>query len=324
MAQKPTFAVVTPMKNEGPFILEWVAHNKAIGVDTIAVYSNDCDDGSDVLLDKLDEHGVIRHFDNSTRRRVSPQKRAYKRFIRSDMWDSHDWIVVIDADELINVKTGDHTLHALVEAIPDAQTISMTWRLFGNAGVMEYQDDFLTSQFQKCARSVTRRPPQAWGLKTMFNPKIWGHIGVHRPKRPAVETFEETHWYNGSGKLMPEAYFQSRWRSGLDSYGYQLVQLNHYALKSVESYLVKKARGRAHHVGGDLGLDYWRKMNHNYIEDTSVNAMDGAKRAVYDQIRALPGVAELDDACKSYHRARIKELRELPEYGELLTTLERA
>ena len=48
------FVIVTPMKNEGPFILEWVAHNLAIGADEIAIFSNDCTDGSDALLDRLD------------------------------------------------------------------------------------------------------------------------------------------------------------------------------------------------------------------------------------------------------------------------------
>ena len=321
MDNKPTFAIVTPMKNEGPFILEWVAHNKAIGADTISVYTNDCDDGSNVLLDKLSEHGVIRHFDITTRRKVSPQKLAYKRFMRSDMWLNHDWIIPIDGDELINVKTGDNTLSALVQAIPNAQTISMTWRLFGNAGIAKYHDAFLSEQFRQCARERMRHPPQAWGMKTMFNPKLWSHIGVHRPKRPSVNTFEETHWYNGSGAPMPPGYFDGNWRSTIESYGYDLVQLNHYALKSCESYLVKKARGRAHHVSDNLGLDYWQKMNHNAVKDTSIDSIADRKRAIYDDLKALPGVSELDEACKENHRAKIKELRASAEYEELLTTL---
>ncbi|MDA3888128.1 MAG: glycosyltransferase family 2 protein, partial [Allgaiera sp.] len=58
------FIIVTPMKNEGPFILEWVAHNLAIGVDEIVIFSNDCTDGSDALLDRLHEMGKLRHVDN--------------------------------------------------------------------------------------------------------------------------------------------------------------------------------------------------------------------------------------------------------------------
>ncbi|MBL4751427.1 MAG: glycosyltransferase family 2 protein [Amylibacter sp.] len=32
------------MKNEGPYLLEWVAHHKALGFDHIVVCTNDCED----------------------------------------------------------------------------------------------------------------------------------------------------------------------------------------------------------------------------------------------------------------------------------------
>ena len=42
--------IVTCMKNEGPFILEWIAYHRMIGVDDFLVYTNDCDDGTDSLV----------------------------------------------------------------------------------------------------------------------------------------------------------------------------------------------------------------------------------------------------------------------------------
>src|SRR6056297_3257506 len=202
------FVIVTPMKNEGPFIVEWVAHNLAIGVDEMAIFSNDCTDGSDALLDRLHEMGKLHHVDNSSRK-PAPQRRAYRRFLKMDLAGPEDWVIPIDADEYINVKTGDHTLRALTDAVPQARTLSMTWRLFGNAGVRSYEDIFLTDQFRMAAADMTRRPPQAWGLKTMFRRDLWGHIGVHRPKRPTVETFAETQWFNGSGQPMPDRYMEA-------------------------------------------------------------------------------------------------------------------
>jgi hypothetical protein len=314
------FVIVTPMKNEGPFIVEWVAHNLAIGVDEMAIFSNDCTDGSDALLDRLHEMGKLHHVDNSSRK-PAPQRRAYRRFLKMDLAGPEDWVIPIDADEYINVKTGDHTLRALTDAVPQARTLSMTWRLFGNAGVRSYEDTFLTDQFRMAAADMTRRPPQAWGLKTMFRRDLWGHIGVHRPKRPTVETFAETQWYNGSGQPMPERYMEGSWRSGPDSLGYDLVQLNHYALKSCESYLVKKARGRAHHGGEALGLDYWNKMNHNRIEDRSIDGIRPRKAAIYDELLSDPELRRLHEACCDNHRALIAELRERPDFSDLVQGL---
>lgn len=83
--QDPRYISVTPMKNEGPFVLEWVAHNRAIGVDQMVVMTNDCTDGTDELLKRLDERGILTHIDNNTRRQASPQKRAYKKFLKMEV-----------------------------------------------------------------------------------------------------------------------------------------------------------------------------------------------------------------------------------------------
>lgn len=314
----PRFVSVTPMKNEGPFVLEWVAHNLAIGVDQIVVMTNDCTDGTDALLQRLDERGILTHVDNNSSRATSPQKRAYKRFLKMQIARPQDWVVVIDADEHINVKTGDNTLKSLVGAIPDARTISMTWRLFGNAGVVGYEDRFLTDQFRRAAPEHKPRPPQAWGFKTMFQRELWDVIGVHRPKRPTVETLADCHWYNGSGQQMPERYFTGSWRSARDSIGYDLVQVNHYALKSCESYLVKKVRGRAHHTGDSLGLDYWNMMNQNAVVDTSIDAIAERKRAFFDDLLKDDETARLHRQSCDLHREQIAKLLNTPEMRALM------
>ena len=50
---------VTAMKNEGAFIVDWIAHHRAVGVDRFLVYTNDCEDGTDRLLDRLLVAGVV-------------------------------------------------------------------------------------------------------------------------------------------------------------------------------------------------------------------------------------------------------------------------
>mgnify|MGYP002652033994 CR=1 FL=1 len=46
--------LVTSMRDEGPYALEFVAHHRAVGFDRIFIASNDCRDGTDLLLDALD------------------------------------------------------------------------------------------------------------------------------------------------------------------------------------------------------------------------------------------------------------------------------
>ena len=48
---------VTTQKNEGAFLLEWIAYHKIIGFTDIVILSNDCEDGSDEMLDHLSKSG---------------------------------------------------------------------------------------------------------------------------------------------------------------------------------------------------------------------------------------------------------------------------
>jgi hypothetical protein len=55
---------ITPMKNEGPFILKWLAYHLMIGINDFVVFTNDCEDGTDAILERLDELGLVRHLPN--------------------------------------------------------------------------------------------------------------------------------------------------------------------------------------------------------------------------------------------------------------------
>ena len=45
--------IVACMRNEALFLVEWVAHHLAVGFDRIIVFTNDCDDGTDVMLQAM-------------------------------------------------------------------------------------------------------------------------------------------------------------------------------------------------------------------------------------------------------------------------------
>jgi len=40
------YLMITSMRNEAPYILEWLAYHRSIGVDGFLIYSNDCDDAT--------------------------------------------------------------------------------------------------------------------------------------------------------------------------------------------------------------------------------------------------------------------------------------
>lgn len=303
--------IITTMKNEGPFILEWIAYHRAVGVDDFLVYTNDCTDGTDRLLDALQAKGLVQHRDNPFRGTpgLKPQHAALQAAEEEAVVRGSAWTICMDVDEFISIKIGDGTLPALYAAMGDANMIALTWRLFGNADVAGFEDRFVTEQFTLCAQELVRKPHQAWGFKTLFrNIDIYRKLGVHRPKGLRPDLWDQVRWLNGSGRPLPREMFRNGWRSSVETYGYDWVQLNHYAVRSAESFLVKRDRGRVNHVDRDQGLNYWFRMNHNATEDRSIQRMLPAARAEFDRLMADPGIAALHAGAVAAHRAKITEL----------------
>lgn len=316
-------AIVTTMKNEGPFILEWIAYHRAIGVDDFLIYTNDCTDGTDALLDLLQARGLVQHRDNPYRASAQkPQHAALQAAEDEPIMQTCAWGICMDVDEFINIKIGDGTLPSLYAAMGDANMISLTWRLFGNAEVQTYQDRFLLDQFTRCAPEVIRKPHQAWGFKTLFrNIDIYKKLGVHRPKGLRPDLWNQVNWLNGSGKPLPKEMFRNGWRSTLETYGYDWACLNHYAVRSTESFLVKRDRGRVNHIDRDQGLNYWFRMNHNVEADTSIQRMIPALHAEYARLMADPEIAAAHAQCVVNHQSRITALRANKTQSDFYTEL---
>lgn len=313
--------VVTCMKNEAPFILEWLVYHRMIGVGEFLVYTNDCADGTDRLLDILQDRGLVQRRDNPFRDMdLRPQHAALACAPSEPLVAHAGWILPIDVDEFVNIHAGEGHLRDLFAAVPTAQAISMTWRLFGSSDRDRYEDSPVTAQFTRCAPHLTRRPHQAWGFKTLFqNSGIFAELGVHRPK--GVARGVEVNWVNGSGKPMPRGILRTGWRSGLDSYGYDLVTLNHYAVRNAESFLVKRDRGRVNHVSRDQGEAYWFRMNNNAEEDRSIQRTLPGLEAGMADLLVDREIAEAHNAGVAWHQDRIARLLADQSYRGLYESL---
>ena len=68
--------LIACMKNEGPYIVEWVAYHRAIGIDNFVIYTNGCEDGTDEILQRLQALGVVQFRDYNEWRGNSPQQFA--------------------------------------------------------------------------------------------------------------------------------------------------------------------------------------------------------------------------------------------------------
>ncbi len=309
--------IVTTMKNEGPFILEWIAYHRMIGVTDFLVYTNDCTDGTDTLLEVLQDKGIVQHRDNPFKNTdLKPQHAALQAAEKEPSIKKADWLICMDVDEFISIKAGNGYLADLFKAVGDANMIAITWRLFGNSDIHEFRDGLLIEDFTRCAPELIRKPHQAWGFKTLFrNLGIFKKLGVHRPKGLKPQLWEEINWVNGSGRAMPPKMYRNGWRSTTSTFGYDLVTLNHYAVRSAESFLVKRDRGRVNHVDRDQGLAYWFRMNNNAQEDLSIQRMLPPLRAELDKLMGDPDIRAAHEYSVQMHRQKIDELKATKNYA---------
>ena len=310
--------IVGCMKNEAPYIVEWVAYHRAIGVDNFLIYTNGCEDGTTEILDRLQEMGVLQHRNNDNWKGNSPQQYALNQSLREPLIRDAEWIIHIDVDEFMNVRTGNGTLHDFFEAVPDATNVAMTWRLFGHNGVTDLADEFVIDQFDHCAPKYCPKPHTVWGFKTMFkNIGAYEKISCHRPNKLKPGKKSNVRWVNGSGKDMTGEAAENGWRSSKKSIGYDLLQLNHYALRSAESFLIKRQRGRALHVDRSIGINYWIRMDWSDFRDITIKRNLPRLRAEYDRLMTDQTLRGWHEHGLKWHRAKADELHANPEFKDL-------
>ncbi|MEC7257978.1 MAG: glycosyltransferase family 2 protein, partial [Pseudomonadota bacterium] len=306
------------MKNEAPYIVEWVAYHRAIGIDNFLIYTNDCSDGTSEILDRLQDLGVLQHRSNDAWKGNSPQQHALNKALKEPVIRNAEWIIHIDVDEFINVRCGNGTLDDFLARVPDATNVAMTWRLFGHNGVTDLADDFVIDQFDTCAPKFCPKPHTAWGFKTMLrNTGAYAKLSCHRPNKLDPAFRDQVRWVNGSGHDMTKEAAENGWRNSTKTIGYDLIQLNHYALRSAESFLVKRQRGRALHVDRSIGLNYWIRMDWGDVRDVTIKRNVPRLRAEYDRLMQDDTLRGLHETGLDWHRAKAAELHGMPEFEDL-------
>ncbi len=314
------------VRNEGAFLLEWLAHHRAIGFDHFLVFSNDCDDGTDTMLDRLAGLGWLTHIRNEgPYDQGGIQFTALKQAAKMDIVRDADWILPLDIDEFLNIHAGGGTLSDLHDALPDATAITLTWRLFGNNGQVRFLDKPVTEVFDHAAPEVLFWPWRASMFKTLYlNDGTYKKPGVHRPRSPDKERLAAARWYDSHGRALDDQFKTRRIFSNYGQPNYGLAQINHYPLGAMESYVLKADRGRAVHSDDLLGMDYWVERNFCTDIDTTIRRYDAGRDAELTSLRDDPELVALHEDAVNWRTTRFDALMELEPFralfGRLLMT----
>ena len=322
----PSVMVTSCMKDEAPFLLEWVAWNRAIGVKDILVFSNDCSDGTDLMLDQLDRMGILRHLPNpaalSGSTSFQPIALRYTQQMRAFSGATH--IFSTDVDEFLNIRVGEGRLADLFAATGTFDALSATEINHGSNGQLVFEPGWVKDLFPLHQSEMPHRRQAHRGVKTIVRRSE--KLATLRNHRSDFRgTAEDIVWLDGSGRRA-RVLASDRNLNGHDSRGtYNLVSLDHFPLRSLESFLVKIDRGdtiNRNRVA--LGKKYWRTRDDNESLTSRFDLVTPVARAIEADLRKNRPIEALHKAACEAHSARIQQLKRTPLYSEALSWLKQA
>ncbi|WP_265501125.1 glycosyltransferase family 2 protein [Paracoccus beibuensis] len=324
--------VVTTVKNEAPFLLEWLCYHRLIGFNRFVIYSNDCTDGTHEMLRLLNDAGLVHHYDNSSISpdlHKDPQRRAYARAMSLPEVTTSDWVAVLDGDEFFTVNAGEGTLDDLFHALPPrTDAVAAQWRIFGNNEIIEFDSDKLQiTQFCMASPKETHFFYSQLAVKSIFRPSPVQQLGVHRPvfKTNFGTSDNPIMFVNGSGADVSDRFLHRSWCMDHDMSGFDLCHVNHYMIRSSEVFLMKRWRGTANSTNTErINFEYFNRYNLNVVPETGITRW--AERVIAaraDLIRQIPALGKLQAVAGATYRAQIDRLKkqlkaEAPEQYALL------
>ncbi len=320
---------VTCVKNEGPFLLEWIAFNRLIGVTDFLFYSNDCTDATDRMLDALAARGIVRHLPNPAEGR-NYQMEALKHAKKQDIVQLADWVWIADVDEFLNIHVGDHTIPALIEACGDPQAISLNFQFFANDDIEGFEDRPVIEQFTRSHNPDIWCGEVAQEVKSLIRNDFPLHYyGAHRPFFKAkLPKKRHPAWTDGSGRDVPHRFLIAANPRRIRKFPAQgardFATLNHYALRSLDSYLVKNDRGDVNRENRDFDDTYWRERNDPAWQDLSIRRYLPDLEHALAELKSDPEIKSLHDEACALHRAKRDELLQQPAYRAMRDQLRAA
>jgi hypothetical protein len=310
---KRKFAIITSARNEGIYLHEWISFYRSIGIDGIFIYTNDNTDGSDELLTRLAENGLIHLIRNRVNRDTSIQTKVLRHAgLLLDELRDFEWVFCIDADEFFvpnsvpnDVKrTAELFINQTVAQAGSFSAVCLNWKWFVPDQDLTYDRELVTNRFE-----FYRPDDHVKSLSKLQDViEFTAHVPRLLPTRTAI---------NGAGQMIEDV-------SPRMPPAYAIGQINHYWSKSFPEFVLKKQRGLASKgLGGEQrSYSQYFEWNRNAprIREPFPETLSHAMVNEMSRIALLPGMSVALDNVGRNHEHMLTEARALLGYETVYAT----
>lgn len=266
-----SLCVVATLKNEAPYIREWIEYHRIVGVEKFFLYDNESDDDLRSVLESYMRAGIVELVPWAGRaQQLAIYADAFRRYGHQTKW-----MAVIDADEFLFPVFHDSVPKVLEEYETHAG-VTANWMMFDSGGHETKPGGLVVESYRRRLPPVTAA---ACHVKTVCKPAYTRafmnpHIPAMRLGRHLVNQAREP-------MLCPFNYVPA---------GTEKLQVFHYWTKSREEFLAKLSRGRVMSAAIDAAkiLDMLN-FEHYEIESGMDRFIPELKRRLALEPSANPG-----------------------------------
>jgi hypothetical protein len=225
-------AVVAIVKDEADHLEEWLAFHLALGVDHFFLYDNGSTDGSDQLLERYLNHGLVTRIDWPI---GGGQLAAYNHSLRM-FGRAAEWLAYFDPDEFL-VPLLDDDIPTFLARYPDAADVRVPRVEFGYDGHRRRPEGLTIDNYTQVANVLGLDPTLPPRVKSIVRPGAVSAVDIHLAFPADVPA-------PGQPTRTYEAEVQG------------VAQLSHYYTRSFEEFEAKRFRGSATGRIARPGVDF--------------------------------------------------------------------
>jgi hypothetical protein len=231
-------SIVAIMKNEAPYIQEWIEFHKLVGVERFYLYDNESTDNTkEILKPYIDEGVVVYKYVEGKCKQVACYNDAIYKYQNQSRW-----IAFIDLDEFI-VPVKGKNIPQLLKRYEKYPAVGVNWVMFDSNGHDKKPDGLVIENYtnrEKRLKDISNKH-----IKSIVNPKevlrYEIHFGYYKNSNYAVDTnCKKIKLF----KKLPLYLYHVAFAFTKKNL-HNVMRINHYHTKSREEYKIRCAQGSA-------------------------------------------------------------------------------